>query len=215
MAGIYRYLDEWHDEYYRVVLTCRYARGVWIARGSVRRLDTDESVGGAQRMEKTQDSAVSLVAQDLDNCMDSFPRPPPEWGRVALRMLLVDHENFNDTLTSSLVKLEQLGRAGQLTPADLREFHHKNCEHVIESSLHFSQRLQSLSEQDRIDLMTSPEDVYKAPLDPWKLADMSGRSDMFRFILNPSAEVTRAHHKHENRATNRPDAHLIAADGAT
>jgi hypothetical protein len=201
MAGIYRYLDEWHDAYYRVVLTCRYARGLWIARGDVQRIDTGESVGGDQRMGKTQEDAVNLVAENLDRCMDSFPRPPPEWGRVALRMLLVDYENFNDALTSAVVKLEQLRSAGNLTHDDLHEFHHKNRDFVIENSIQFSQRLQSLSEQDRIDLMTSPEDVYTEPMDGWKLADLKNRSDLFQFIVNPSPEVISAHHRHDHYKT--------------
>lgn len=201
MAGIYRYLDEWHDEYYRVVLTCRHARGLWIARGDVRRIDTDESVGGDQRMGKTQEEAVNLVAENLDSTIDSFPRPPPEWGRVALRMLLVDYENYNYALTSSLVKLERLRSAGKLTPADLHEFHHKNCAFVTEHSIKFSQTLQSFSEQDRIDLMTSPEDVYREPMDAWKLADLKNRSDIFRFIVNPSPEVISAHHRHDYYAS--------------
>jgi hypothetical protein len=202
MAGIYRYLDEWHDEYYRVVLTCRYARGLWIARGSVRRTDTDESVGGDQRMGKTQDEAVNLVAENLDSAIAGFPRPPPEWGRVALRMLLVDYEKFNDTLTSSLVTLERLRSAGNLSHSDLHEFHHKNRAFIIENSINFSLRLQSLSEQDRIDLMTSPEDVYTNPIDPWSLADRDGRSELFKFIINPSPEVIRAHHLHDTRETS-------------
>lgn len=197
MAGIYRYLDEWHDEYYRVVLTCRYARGLWIARGDVRRTDTDESVGGDQRMGKTQDEAVNLVAENLDSAINSFPRPPPEWGRVALRMLLVDYEKFDYTLTSAVIKLEQSRSAGTLTRADLLEFHHKNSDFITENSIKFSQRLQSLSEQDRIDLMTSPEDVYREPMDAWKLADLKNRSDLFRFIVHPSPEVISAHHNHD------------------
>lgn len=195
------YLNGWRDEYYRVVMTCREARGNWIARATVRRIDTDESVGGQQRSGKSREIALNLVVEKLNNFVDSFPRPPAEWGRVALRQLLVDYEEFKYKLTLALDELEKLRSAETLSASDLQQFYNKNIDFVIENTVAFAQRLQNLSEQDRIDLMTSPEHVYQNLMTPWNFDDRVSRSEIFKFIINPSSEVIRANEIHDNRKT--------------
>ena len=202
MSTLEKYLAGWRDEYYRVVLTCREARGHWTARATVRRIDTDEAVGGEQRYGESKGHALSLAVENLDSYLDSLPRPPVEWGRVALRQLLVDYKEFNYKLTSSVMKLEKLRCAGTLSAVDLHEFHWGNRDFVIKNSIIFARKLQNLSEQDRIDLMTSPESVYMDPIDPWNLGDRDARSEIFEFIVNPSPEVIGAHEIHDTRKTS-------------
>lgn len=119
-----------------------------------------------------------------------------------MRMLLVDYKIFREELTRVLVKLQDLRLAENLSEFDLRQSYWKSMDFVILNTINLSQRLYLLSEDDRIDLMIASDEAYKNQTNPWNLDDLEARSELFKFIANPSDEVVKAHELHEIRRIN-------------
>ena len=195
------YHDGWRDGFYRIVLHVREVEThLHVARSTVKRLDSGEDVGGVQKSGATPEQALHSLAAALDECVNSFPRPPAEWGRVELRSLLVDYRKFNDALASILVKLQKLRETDRLSSSILHDLYWKSRKFSVKSIALLTHRLAAMSEQDRIELMTSPYEVYRNLADPYHLDDYDGRAALFEFIVNPSDEVLEAHEAHKARA---------------
>ncbi|MDM5175874.1 hypothetical protein PO883_01510 [Massilia sp. DJPM01] len=205
-----KYHDGWSDGFHRIVLHVREVQtNFHFARATVERRDSGEQIGGVQKSGATPEQACRSLAATLDEYVASFPRPPAEWGRLELRSLLVDYRKFNDELTSILVKLQKLRANGHLSESNLRELYWKNRNFSVKNIATLTHRLAAISEQDRIDLMTSPDDVYRNLTNPWNLDDYDNRDSLFEFIVNPSDQVLAAHEIHEARAMRSlpPDVH--------
>lgn len=200
MSGIDEFIDRWRDEFYRTGLRCREAGpGFWMARAEIKRVDSGETVGGAQRSGETRERACDSLMRNFETNFHDLPRPPPEWGRVDLRMILIDYQAFNDKLTSALVHLQESRASGTLSESELHRIFWESRNLEIESTKILSKRMGNISEADRIALMTSPDGAYKNQTDPWNLDDMEQRSRLFQFIEDPSPEVVRAHEIHDAR----------------
>ncbi|NHZ98589.1 hypothetical protein [Massilia sp. CCM 8734] len=200
MSKIEEFAQRWRDKYYYVDMQCREVKpNFWIVRVEVKRIDSNEVVGGSQRSGESRESAFKLIIENFDKNFSLLPRPPPEWERMDLRSLLIDYKVFSDKLTAFLVQLEKLRRSGSLSESDLHRSYWGSRDLLIDYTKVFSRKLNEISEVDRIALMTSYDDAYKNRTDPWNLEDLQRRSDLFRFIENPSQEVVRAHEIHDAR----------------
>ncbi|MCE3607826.1 hypothetical protein LXA47_30125 [Massilia sp. P8910] len=196
-----KYHDGWSDGFHRIVLHVREVQtNFHFARATVERLDSGEQIGGVQKSGATPEQALDSVAASLEECVASCPRPPAEWGRLELRSLLVDYRKFNDELTSILVKLQKLRANGHLSESNLHDLYWQSRNFSVKNIATLTHRLAAMSDQDRIDLMTSPDEVYRNLADPCHLDDYDGRAALFEFIVNPSDEVLEAHEAHKARA---------------
>ncbi|MFN3987623.1 MAG: hypothetical protein ACK4KV_19200, partial [Rhodocyclaceae bacterium] len=63
----------------------------------------------------------------------------------------------------------------------------------------WSPPLERLTEAERLQLVTSAEEVYQHIHDPWNLDDVYARDAIFDYILRPSAELIRRHEAHQAR----------------
>ncbi|HEY8023147.1 MAG TPA: hypothetical protein VIF60_01185 [Burkholderiaceae bacterium] len=189
------------DEYYRLTVSSYEAQsGLWLAKCRFRRTDSGEQIGGCVVSEKSQLLALISLSAKIKSELAELARPPHEWGRVALRVLLKDYRQLDVELTEILFKLQKSREAGTLSKEELHRGHWNARTLAIAGGIKFSHRLAMPSEQDRIDLMTSPEPVYQdAVINPWYLDDLNSRDSLFEFIIDPSAEVILAHEGHQAR----------------
>ncbi|MDQ1924720.1 hypothetical protein [Massilia pseudoviolaceinigra] len=181
-----KYHDGWSDGFHRIVLHVREVQANFhFARATVERLDSGEQIGGVQKSGATPEQALHSLAATLDDYVASFPRPPAEWGRLELRSLLVDYRKISYELTSILVKLQKLRENGHLSESNLHDLYWKSRNLSVKNISTLTHRLAAISEQDRIDLMTSPDDVYRNLTNPWNLDDYDTRASLFEFIVSP------------------------------
>jgi hypothetical protein len=160
------------------------------------RLDTGEEVEGIQQSGESQAEALESIEASLLALVASLDRPPHEWNRVELRNLLRAYRNYNDGLTAILARLQRALAAGTLDATSMHSEFWKAREAAIDGSMELASQLGAVSERDRIDLMTSADAAYLDPADPYNLDDLDARRALFRFVLDPSAAVIEAHHRH-------------------
>lgn len=183
--------------FYRLATACRETRpGYWIARATVCRLDTGEEVKGIQHSGESQAEALEAIKASLPALIASLDRTPNEWGRVQLRNLLRAYRNYNDALTAILVRSQRALASGTLDSTLMHSEFWEAREVAVDGSMELARQLAALPEQDRIDLMTSPDAAYLDPMAPFNLDDLDARRALFRFVLNPSAAVIDAHQRH-------------------
>jgi hypothetical protein len=188
------------DDYYRVrVSVLETPTGRWVAKGRIERVDSGEEIGGEGKFGKDRDEAIAGIFEPLRLRMSVLQRPPHEWKRVAIRQLLLDYRKFNDELTHLGVTMEKMRKDGDISKEQLHEMFWKVREAACKGSVDLARKLETLPEQDRIDLMTSAESVYQNPGDLWNLDDLDGRDALFSFILDPSDAVVNAHCAHRER----------------
>ncbi len=73
----------------------------------------------------------------------------------------------------------------------------------LQESINICARLEKLSEGQRIEALTSPDEVFEDPSDGWSLQDLDSRIDIYRYFLNPSQSETDAHQDQLRRLQNR------------
>lgn len=188
------------DDYYKVSITClSKGDGIWKASAKVLRIDSEEDVGGVAIIDKSSERALSRVREELGPYLLTLPRPPYQWGRVHLRKILSDYRRFNNELTMILVTLQEKLSKNELFEATLHDEFWKARHLATESCIEFVRRVESLSEEDQVDLMTASDDAYEHPENPWYLDELDSRSALFGYFLNASSAVIDAHKAHQLR----------------
>lgn len=193
-------LKELGDSFYdiRTILT-ETESGVWIGRGLVIRKDTNETVGGTQIRSGDAGETLRLLSESLKPIVSALARPPHEWGMTSVRSILMTYKRFNDELTSAYVHLEHRRALGSLSKDELHRTHHMVRDMVRRQTLELVERLERLTEAERLQLVTSAEEVYQHIHDPWNLDDVYARDAIFDYLLRPSAELIRRHEAHQAR----------------
>jgi hypothetical protein len=160
------------------------------------RLDTGEAVKGIQHFGESQAAALESIEASIPALVASLDATPHEWDRGQMRNLLQAYRSYNDGLTSILANLQRELAAEKLDSKTMHREFWKAREAAIDGSIELARQLAALPEQDRIDLMTSSDAAYLDPSAPSNLDDLDARRALFRFVLNPSAAVIEAHHRH-------------------
>lgn len=173
--------------------------GQWRAQASIRRVDSGEEVDRLWYWDLDPKQEWNKLQHALKLKVPLLPRPPHEWGMVAVRQLLADYLELNYQQTKILLQLSRALAAQTLTEEQLAHAYQEALEKTMQSALAITWKLATLSETEQVQLMTSAEEVYQNQSDAANLDDFDCRNQLYRLIFTPSAQVTAAHERHLKR----------------
>jgi hypothetical protein len=168
-------------------------------RFTVFRKDTGEPVGGSQAISRDVSTAQEQARKRLERLSAALPRPPDEWGDVAVRNVLILFKNYEDQRTALNIALQRKHATGTMTQADLQNAHHETCELIRKQTVALVAGIQALSDAQKLQLLQSPERMYRNPSDAYSLDDLTARDALFAYLINPSPEMADAHATHQKR----------------
>ncbi|MGR9054216.1 MAG: hypothetical protein ACU84J_16375 [Gammaproteobacteria bacterium] len=177
----------------------------WMGKVRVYRKDTGEEIDAGFRV---VDKDQTLVKEKmLSKINSSFKKEmseldvPMEWKSPA-RPILVRCIKLGSFISGfgGLCK-EVLAGAKNIEEYDDQyiDFWQK----LVEETIEISRSIEALTPHERIQLLTSPENVFENPEDFWNLDDITYRSRIFKFFLNPSQDEIDAHQNQLSRMEHK------------
>lgn len=189
------------NKYYRITAEIREVNpAVWMARSKVVRTDTGEIVKGGKTVH--DDSHEKVAAKLYEHAKQVLERldPPYDWGNPdRVRLLIQSYIVNNRVMTDAYMSLEESRSKGTLTKSELHRAYHFLRDTVTNGTIDIARKLGQFSEEEKIKLMASSEEVYGDILDPWNLDDVYARDALFKYVGDPSDEVVKAHELHHRR----------------
>jgi len=186
--------------YYRVSLSHSMTlEGRWKFKAVIFRVDSGEDVDGDIIFSDSPSENLDALYASILSRIELLPKPPYQWGCLVLRGLLKEYRQFNNELTLILVELQNQRVEGRLTEDELHLLYWTAREKAIKGAVKLSGEMAKLSTEELVQLMTSPEDVYRSITDAYSLDDLDGRDNLFKLIADPSSEVIEAHDAHLKR----------------
>lgn len=188
------------DIYYKIRISQREASPRrWLARAIATRQDSEEDSCAILKSGHTKAEALMKIELEVEDFFKNLDRPPVEWMRTELRSLIKTYKHYNEKITSAIFHFEDERASEMVDEATIT----KRCREIsdlsVEMSITIISLFENLEEQDKIDLLTSADNVYLNASDPSNLEDLTIRHSLFKFIINPSAELTKAHERHLER----------------
>lgn len=138
-----------------------------------------------------------LIFDSIAKIADILSTQPIDWNSRA-RKLLASLNNLQNYKTGFLIELKDQAKNGKLD-----EFLSGNFANfsnfILEKTKNLIIGIESLTQDERKELLISDEDTYKNPNDAWSLDDLSLRNQIFRFFIKPSSEEIDLHATHVER----------------
>jgi hypothetical protein len=190
--------NEFCDIYYDVNITSKELDSLrWLARATVVRKDTKESIARVQAWSDTNEDVVRQLEKKLKPVIESLPRPPSEWNNLRIRQILIAYRKFNDEITSIYVELERKRKSGYLSENDLKQGLDAIYETVKSRTIDLIGKIGALSETEKQQLVISSENAYPKFFSSTNFDEICIREAIFDYILSPSIELINLHRKHQ------------------
>ena len=184
--------------------------GRWTGSADVFRNDTGEEVkGGTSKSGKTKEEVEKLILEFMGNKSDYLSTSPKDWESVT-RKILARSFFLGQKITSYNVAVDNAVSNGRWNEGEPEKYYYF-CIEIIQEALDIARGIESLSEEDRKDLLTVSDDLYADPDDPWDLDERSKREVIFDYFLNPTEEeiaLFDLHQKKSNQMYNQ----LVSGD---
>jgi hypothetical protein len=194
-------------QYYRVicVLSEVNAAGKWQASIRVKRSDTGEYVKAGfavsgQNKEEALTSAIKRVNDSLLPQLDELGEPT-EW-RTQIRQVILQCKN----LKAQIVEFGSYIAEGALSGGNVEGYWDRYAvfwKNTIKESIALGGNIERLTEEDRISLLTLPEEALKDPSDAWSLEELDSRIMAFEFFLMPTEREQLVHEAQKRRLSDR------------
>jgi hypothetical protein len=156
------------DPYYRISVTVvGQGAGTFRAIGRIKRVDTQETVGGTVSFGSEEQATKAECLAALVGKLPGLPRPPHEWGLLERRGVVQAYLRFNEGLTRLSLDLQRARASGTLSEELLHEKLVAMVDHVSRQMISLGRRVDALSESDRAALALIPPasaDVEVGPL---------------------------------------------------
>lgn len=171
---------------------------VFVGEAVVIRKDTgEETKYGCVKYGNDINEIEKLILDSITKISDILSTQPIDWNSKT-RKLLASMNNLQNYKTGFLIALKEQAKNGRLD-----EFLTGNfaifSNYVIENTKNLIVSIETLTQDERKELLISSEDIYKNPNDAWNLDDLSLRNQIFKFFINPSTEEIDLHAIHVER----------------
>lgn len=197
----------WCDDYYEIICIISKEKnsGKWLAKTRVKRKDTDEYINaGFTALDLDKDKLLQNVETRANTSLLLEIKSlgvPIDWNSEIRHTLL-----FCKKLNS------EIGEFGSYSIDSL--FPKKNDERylskysdfwrkIIKETVFLCGKIETLSADARIDLLTLPEYVFEDPSDAWSLDEIDARLIAFEFFLNPSDKEREVHFSQKHKLADR------------
>ncbi|MCP4491932.1 MAG: hypothetical protein GY820_32205 [Gammaproteobacteria bacterium] len=194
------------NDYYRVFcLLTEQDDGKWLARVRVVRKDTEESVkGGFTVFESNKENALESVNSQVK--VKLFPKleksgPPSDWDSEVRRTLLLCKKlrsnvfQFGNDIKGFVASCDEEDKFWEKYAVFWKQ-------HAKEA-IALSDSIGSLSAEERVELLTSPDSVFTDPSDSRSLEDIDLRIMVFDFFVKPSELEVTIFEKQKNKLEKR------------
>ncbi|MCX7098291.1 MAG: hypothetical protein NTV43_10360 [Methylococcales bacterium] len=192
-------------EYYRVICTINFnlAAGKWMGKVRIKRKDTNEIVKGGFRVFDDEKSLLEQKIIDKFGTIHSELQSlgvPYEWnsrGRLILVSFLKLESKFSEYWAC-----EDRVFNGEENKEIFLEKYAGFWMQVVEDSIAISRKIETLSAQERLEMLIIPETVFLDPSDPWSLDEIDSRRRIIKFFLNPSEQEVNMHKMQTKKLTD-------------
>jgi hypothetical protein len=181
------------------------AAGKWLASIRATRKDTGEYVKAGfavsgQNKEEVLKIAIKRVNDTLLPQLDELGEPI-EW-RTQIRQVILRCKN----LKAQIVEFGNYIADGALSGGNVEDYWERYAvfwKKTIKESIALSGNIEGLTEEDRITLLTLPEEALKDPSDAWSLEELDSRIMAFEFFLMPTEREKLVHEAQKKRLSER------------
>lgn len=171
--------------------------GAWIGRIRSYRKDTDENWHHSKTILAKSQQELELQLEEEKIKLHSLLDIPYDWDQKS-RKILVRYLNITKEITR-FSALFLTSNNDHSTMGSIKDKYFELCNFLIGESIFIVSEINSLSEEDRCELILSRDHIFNDPTNPWNLDDLSGRMEVFKFFLNPSEKEKNLHAQHKKR----------------
>jgi len=187
-------------------------RGVYVGKVLIKRKDTGENVsGGCTKYGDNRESIEKEIFEAMCSHLPLFSSKPIDWNSSVRKILAKVVElraakiNFGMLIESSIEKRDD--------NKQLCDMYFELSGKVFSDTKWIIREIEKLSADERKNLLTSSEEAYNDPMDPWNIDDLCTRDHVFHFFLNPSQDEIDCHNKHLERMSCNTPADEDEGDG--
>lgn len=167
----------------------------WIGRIRSYRKDTGENwYYGKTIITQNRQELDSQLLEEKSK-LYSLLEIPYDWEHKS-RKILVRYLKLTEKITKFSLTFLSGNMVDKETTGELKDKYFELCNFLVNESILIVSEINSLSEEDRYELILSKGHIFDKPTDPWNLDDLSGRSEIFKFILNPNEREKSLHAQH-------------------
>jgi hypothetical protein len=189
-------LDVFCTKYYSVGINFKGKNDdTWIGEATLIRKDTGEAVlGGCIRCNKDKNKVRKGIIDHLRGISKMLHTAPSGWNSSVL-MVLSQKTRLNRMAMDLALYIEKNISTGIETEV-LGEKFFDFYKNVTKETISIASKIDKMSSQERIELLTSKNMVYKNCDDPWNADDLIARYEIFSYFINSSSEERKAHKSH-------------------
>lgn len=171
--------------------------GAWIGRIRSYRKDTGENWHYGKTILTKSQQELELQLEEEKIKLYPLLDIPCDWEQKS-RKILVRYLKLTEEITR-FSALFLTGDDDHSMTSGIKDKYFELCDFLIDESVFIVGEINSLSEEDRCELILSRDHVFDDPTNPWNLDDLSGRMEIFKFFLNPSEKEKDLHEQHKKR----------------
>lgn len=188
------------SEYFEISVSVKQDESgkVWTGEALITRQDTGEEVrGGCVCYGNSRESIFHQIQEHLDGTAQTLLTPPPDWNSQA-RKLLVKHLRMGHAVTNFALLLQNV--LGDNDEAEkLIDDLFALCSNISSDTISIVKEVTNMNDEERMELLTSDDDVYVKQDDPWNLDDFYARLQLFKYFINPSEKEVAQHQLHRDK----------------
>jgi hypothetical protein len=185
-------VKKFETEYFKVTYHMSFSTnaGKWMGKVRILRKDTNEIVkGGFRVIDSERIQVEQKIIEKLNQSMMEHLIAlgvPHEWNSKG-RLVLVRYLKLRSKITEYGLFCDQVIE-GKEDKSLLFDKYGRFWQEIIKEAIDITRDVEKLTNQERIDMLTLPEDIFINLCDPWNLDEMDSRGDIINFFLNPSEQ---------------------------
>lgn len=185
-------LKSFESEYYRIysIISFNSDTGKWMGKIRIMRKDTGETVRGGFRAfdEDKKNLEKKLITRSIEKLPDDLAKlgKPYEWQNQGREILLRYLALWYDIGNYGRKFREAYENVNSTNDTERTENFVKFWNLLLDESVALTRSIESLTEEDRCNMLRLPQFVFDNLSDPWNLDEIDSRLGIYRFILNPS-----------------------------
>lgn len=193
---------KFQNEYYQIKTKLLDENGIWKVHAIVIRKDNlttvpNLSFGAAA---DSKEEAISRLREKLEKKKSKLEIPPGDWNvENSPHSIVIHYIQIKGKISEMIFSLETALSEGQLTIDQLRQ----NIRNIQDSTEALAAEsvtsILKFSQEQIMELLRSPEDVYKDIYKPSHLDDAYAREEIFKLIKDPTPIMLSTYEAHKER----------------
>ncbi len=194
-SSIEKYSTEYYDVNYSITQS---EDKVWVGEALITRKDTGEEVRcGCVKYGNNKEGIEKQIYDNIKENSSFLSVPPPDWDSK-VRKISAHFPDLGGRITNFGLLIDDVIEKNNKDRLSMDVFF-QFCVNLRSELIELVKEIDELSANERKELLTSRDDVYNDPTEPWNLDDLTLRSEIFKYFVRPSLDEVEAHELHDNR----------------